>query len=78
MASTQQQKFLLNAIEMNGIEVGCNDNGHITAARGLTDGKTEMDDVVDLAGECGLKPVNVITDTQSEETRVVFSGGESA
>ena len=78
MAATSQQAFVMAAIDMDGVEVGRDGDGNITAARDLTDDQIELDDVLDLADEHNLDTVNIVTDMQSAETRVVFTGGESA
>lgn len=78
MAAASHDAFVLDAIDMDGVEVGRDGDGNITAARDLTDDQIELDDVLNLADEHDLTAVNVVTDMQSAETRVVFSGGGSA
>lgn len=75
-STSAQDQFVLDAITQQGVDVGRNDDGNVTAARDLTDDKVELDDVLDLAREHGLLVKNVITDMQSAETRVVFHGGD--
>ncbi|GAA3882822.1 hypothetical protein [Haloarcula argentinensis] len=75
MATTAQQSFVLNALDLDGVDVSQTDDGEITAARDLTNDRVELDDVLDLADEHDLQVRNVITDMQSAETRVVLGGG---
>ncbi|WP_336359017.1 hypothetical protein [Haloarcula sp. CGMCC 1.6347] len=75
MATTAQQSFVLNALELDGVDVSQTDDGEITAARDLANDRVELDDVLDLADEHDLQVRNVITDMQSAETRVVLDGG---
>ncbi|WP_135302618.1 hypothetical protein [Haloarcula amylovorans] len=74
MATSAQKSFALEAIDCDGVDVGRDDDGNLTAARDLTNDRVELDDILDLADEHGLSPTNVITDMQSAETRVVFGG----
>jgi len=77
MAPTKKQSFILDAVQKDGVAVVV-DNDDIAASRDLSDDKTELSDVLDLADKHGPDVTNVVTDMQKGETRVVFSGGESA
>lgn len=74
MAAAKQSDFVLDAIKLDGVDVS-RDEGNITAARDLTDGQIDLEDVLELGDKHGLELVNVVTDMQSAETRVVYNGG---
>lgn len=75
--TSSAQAFLIDAVELDGVDVSRTDEGNITAARDLSDDQIELDDVLKLGREHGLVVSNVITDMPAAETRVVFAGGDS-
>jgi len=74
--ATDVQEFLIDAVELDGVNVGRDDEGHVTASRDLSDDQIELDDVLELGHAHDLRVANVVTDMQSAETRVVFAEGD--
>jgi len=75
MAVDSDESFILDAIALDGVDVGRTDEGNVTAARDLSDDQIELDDVLEIGRAHDLLVLNVVTDMQSAETRVVFGGG---
>jgi len=73
MAADSAESFVLDAIDLDGVDVGRDDeDGHVTAARDLTDDTIELDDVLELGHDHGLRARNVQTDMPAGETRIIF------
>jgi len=73
MATDSAAQFVLDAIDLDGVDVGRDDeDGNVFAARDLSDTTTELDDVLELGHEHGLRARNVQTDMPAAETRIVF------
>jgi len=72
MATSSAEAFVLDAIDLDGVDVGRDNEGRVTAARDLSDDQIELDDVLEQAHGHGLRVENVVTDMQAAETRVTF------
>lgn len=70
--------FVLDALELDGIEVGRDDEGRVTATRDLADDTVSLEDVFDVAYEHGLVPSDAEVDIPGGEVRVRFDGGGAA